>query len=74
MTVSFLRLCSRLIQQNVKSDDTEFVEQCLDTTQGVALHPALITAIAAMLASRLYLPLFVAEGIRTPFKIVLDMR
>jgi len=31
MTVSFLPLCSRLIQQNVKRDDAHFVEQRLNT-------------------------------------------
>ena len=74
MSGEFFPLCSRLIQQNVKLDDANFVEQRLCSPERVAVHPALITAIAAVFASRLYLPLFVTEGIRTPARIVLDVR
>jgi hypothetical protein len=58
----------------VKLDDAHFIEQRLCSSERIAVHPALVAAIAAMLASRLYLPLLVAEGIRTPSRIVLDMR
>ena len=58
----------------MESDDTNTVEQHLCSPESVAIHPALITAIAAVLASRPYLPLLVAEGIRTPSRIALDMR
>jgi hypothetical protein len=58
----------------VKLDDANPDEQHLGTPQGVSIHPAWRRAIAAVLASRLYLPLFVAEGIRTPSRIVLAMR
>ena len=58
----------------MKSDDPDFVEQLLDTAQRIAVQPAWRRAIAAVLASRLYLSLLVTEGIRTPSRIVLDMR
>jgi hypothetical protein len=58
----------------VKADDADFVEQHLNAAQGITVHPASRRAIAAMPASRLYFPLLVTEGIRTPSRIALDMR
>ena len=48
MSDEFFPLCSRLIQQNVKLDDANFVEQRLCSPERVAVHLAPVGAVAPL--------------------------
>jgi hypothetical protein len=65
---------SNLIQDRKEFEQTNPNSHFLGPPKHIAIHAALCATVAAVLCSRLDLPLVVTEGTRTPLKIDLSVR